>query len=69
MKQLDIANQADVIVAALGEAAEMSGEAAAAAILKYPEVQKDLIESIIENRQTGSVGFIYRKTIGIEMGK
>ena len=48
MRQLDIANQSDVIVAALGETAEMTGEAPAEVILKYPEAQKDLLKALLK---------------------
>ena len=45
---LRIANNADVIVAAVGEAAEMSGEAASRTNLEIPETQKDLIKALIK---------------------
>ncbi len=45
---LDIANQADVIVAALGEAAEMSGESSSRSNIEIPEVQKDLLKALLK---------------------
>ncbi len=43
-----IANQSDVIVAALGEAAEMTGEASSRTNLDIPEVQKDLLKALLK---------------------
>ena len=42
------ANQADVVVAALGEAAEMTGEASSRTSLDIPEVQKDLLKALLK---------------------
>lgn len=43
-----IASKADVIIAAVGEAAEMSGEAASRTNLEIPETQKDLIKALLK---------------------
>lgn len=43
---VDIASQADVIVAALGEAAEMSGEASSLSDIEFPESQRDLLKAL-----------------------
>jgi beta-glucosidase len=43
-----IARQSDVIVAAVGEAAEMSGEAASRTHIEMPETQKDLIKALLK---------------------
>lgn len=43
-----IAKGADVIVAAVGEAAEMSGEAASRTNIEIPETQKDLIKALLK---------------------
>ena len=45
---LKIASQADVIVAALGEAAEMSGESSSRTNLEIPTVQKELLEALLK---------------------
>jgi beta-glucosidase len=45
---VNIANQSDVIVAALGEAAEMTGEASSRTNLDIPEVQKDLLKALLK---------------------
>ncbi|MFT3703290.1 MAG: beta-glucosidase BglX [Agriterribacter sp.] len=45
---LDVATQSDVIVAALGEAAEMTGEAASRTDLGIPDVQKKLLEALLK---------------------
>jgi beta-glucosidase len=43
-----IAKNADVIVAALGESAEMTGEAACRTNLEIPETQKDLLKALLK---------------------
>jgi len=45
---LRIARSADVIVAAVGEAAEMSGEAASRTNIEIPETQIDLIKALLK---------------------
>ena len=45
---INIANQADVIVAALGESAEMSGEASSRTNIDIPEIQKDLLKALLK---------------------
>lgn len=45
---LSIANQADVIVAALGEASEMSGESSSRTDLGIPDAQKDLLVALLK---------------------
>ena len=45
---LKIANQSDVIVAALGESAEMSGESSSRTNLEIPQAQKDLLSALLK---------------------
>ncbi len=45
---LDIANQSDVIVAALGESAEMSGESSSRADIIIPPIQQDLLKALLK---------------------
>ncbi len=45
---LDIANQSDVIVAALGESAEMSGECSSRSNIEIPEIQKALLKALLK---------------------
>jgi beta-glucosidase len=45
---IDIANQSDVIVAALGESSEMSGESSSRSDIEIPEVQKDLLKALLK---------------------
>jgi len=45
---LRIAKGADVIVAAVGEAAEMSGEASSRTNIQIPETQKDLLKALLK---------------------
>lgn len=44
---LVLANKADVIVAAMGESAEMSGESSSRAGLELPDAQRDLLEALL----------------------
>ena len=45
---VNIANQSDVVVAALGEAAEMTGEASSRTNLNIPDVQVDLLKALLK---------------------
>jgi beta-glucosidase len=45
---LSIAAQSDVIVAALGESAEMSGEASSRTNIEIPQVQQDLLKALLK---------------------
>ena len=45
---LAIANQSDIIVAAVGEAAEMSGEASSRSNIDIPQIQKDLLKELLK---------------------
>ncbi|MBN8700616.1 MAG: beta-glucosidase BglX [Chitinophagales bacterium] len=45
---LQVANQADVIVATLGEASEMSGESSSRTNIEIPQVQKDLLGALLK---------------------
>lgn len=45
---INIANQSDVIVAALGEAAEMSGEASSRTNIEIPGIQKELLKALLK---------------------
>jgi beta-glucosidase len=45
---LNIASQSDVIVAVLGEAAEMSGEASSRTNIEIPEIQKKLLHALLK---------------------
>lgn len=44
---LQVAEQADVVVAALGEAAEMSGESSSRTNIEIPRAQKDLLAALL----------------------
>jgi beta-glucosidase len=48
VEAVNIANQSDVVVAALGEAAEMTGEASSRTSLDIPEAQKDLLKALLK---------------------
>ncbi len=44
---VDIANQSDVVIAAVGESAEMSGESSSRSNIEIPQVQKDLLKALL----------------------
>jgi beta-glucosidase len=48
VEALKAANQSDVIVAALGESAEMSGESSSRTNLEIPQAQKDLLNELLK---------------------
>jgi len=43
-----VANQADVIVAAVGESSEMSGESSSRSDIEIPQLQKDLLKALLK---------------------
>lgn len=45
---VEVASKADVIVAAIGEAAESSGESSSVTNLQLPQVQKDLLNALLK---------------------
>lgn len=45
---VEVAKQADVIIAALGESAEMSGESSSRTNLEIPQAQKDLLAALLK---------------------
>lgn len=45
---VDIANQSDVVLAVLGESAEMSGESSSRSKIEIPQVQKDLLKALLQ---------------------
>ncbi|MDG5491327.1 beta-glucosidase BglX [Psychroserpens sp. SPM9] len=45
---LAVANKSDVIIAAIGESAELSGESSSVTNLQIPQVQKDLLNALLE---------------------
>src|SRR4029077_17504886 len=45
---VNAANQSDVVVAVLGESAEMSGESSSRSNIEIPEAQKDLLKALLK---------------------
>jgi beta-glucosidase len=45
---LNVASQSDVIIAALGESAEMSGESSSRSNIEIPQAQKDLLAALLK---------------------
>jgi beta-glucosidase len=48
---LRIASRADVIIAAVGESAEMTGEASSRSNIEIPDTQKDLLKALLKTRK------------------
>lgn len=48
---IKVASEADVVVAALGEAAEMSGESSSRTNIEVPQVQKDLLDALLKTNK------------------
>ena len=55
-----LARRADVVVAALGESSEMSGESSSRTNLEIPGCTKEFISRAAQNRETGSACIVYR---------
>jgi beta-glucosidase len=66
---VNTASQADVIVAALGESAEMSGESSSRSNIEIPQAQQDLLKGAVEDRQTRGAGPLHRPPAGHKMGE
>lgn len=66
---LKIANQSDVIVAALGESAEMSGESSSRTNPEIPAIQKELLQALLKTGKPVVFGFIYRSSFGFKPRK
>ncbi len=45
---VDVAKQSDVVVAVVGESAEMSGEASSLSNIEIPQVQRDLLKALLQ---------------------
>ena len=45
---LNVANQSDVIIAALGESAEMTGESSSRSNIEMPQAQQDLLKALLK---------------------
>lgn len=45
---LELARQSDVIIAALGESSEMSGESSSRSNIEIPQLQKDLLKALLQ---------------------
>lgn len=55
-----IAKQSDVVIAAIGETAEMSGESSSRTNLEIPQAQKELFKCTFKNWEAGSSSIIHR---------
>lgn len=65
---LNVARRSDIIIAALGESSEMSGESSSRTNLDLPDVQQKPVERITENRKAGSTGVIHRSSAYAKLG-
>ena len=66
---VNAASQADVIVAALGESAEMSGEASSRSMIGIPQAQEDLLKALLKTGKTSSTRPLYRPAVDHKMGR
>ena len=64
-----IANQSDVIVAALGESAEMTGESSSRSNIEIPGAQKDLLKALLKTGKPLVLVLFTGQATCIEMGK
>lgn len=63
-----MAASADVIVAALGESAEMSGESSSRTDIQIPDAQKDLLKALVATGKAGDTGFVYWSSARFVLG-
>ena len=66
---LDIAIQADIVIAVMGEAAEMSGESTSRTDLNIPDAQKDLLKKLVKTGKPVITCFICRTAVDISLGR
>ena len=65
---LKVASGADVIVAALGESSEMSGESSSRTDLDIPDVQRTLAGGLAEDRQARCTNPLHRPAADAHLG-
>lgn len=66
---LKIAKEADVIVCAMGESAEMSGECGSRTNLEMPDVQRELLARTSEDGQACSAPSTLRAVLQFLLGR
>jgi beta-glucosidase len=64
-----IAKNADVIVAAVGEAAEMSGEAASRTTIEIPETQRELLKALLKTGKPVVLVLFTGRPLGTNLGR
>ena len=65
---MEAAKQADVVVLALGESSEMSGEAGSRAHLDLPGNQEKLLEAVTATGKSGCAAGFFGPAAGADMG-
>ena len=65
---LAVAAKSDVIVAALGESSEMSGESSCRTNLEMTDTQRILLQELLKTGKTCGTGAVYRSSAGTELG-
>lgn len=66
---LKVAAGADVIVAALGESSEMSGESSSRTNLEMPDVQRALLQELLKTGKARCACAFYRSPVGAHLGR
>ena len=66
---LRTAARADVIVAAVGECAEMSGESPSRTNLEIPDAQQDLLKALVKTGKPVVTAPLHWSSFGLELGK
>ena len=66
---VEAAKQSDIVVLALGESSEMSGEAGSRASLDLPGNQEKLLEAVASTGQANRPDHFLRTSLGFELGR
>ena len=69
MKRLLQQTKSDVVVAVLGEAADMSGESSSRGDITIPESQENLLKALVKTGKPVVLVLIQRPTADTEMGE
>ena len=65
---LNVARRSDIIIAALGESSEMSGESSSRTDLNIPDVQQNLLKELLKTGKPVVLCTIHRPAAHAELG-
>ena len=65
---LNVARRSDIIIAALGESSEMSGESSSRTDLNIPDVQQNLLKELLKTGKPVVLVLFYRTSAYAELG-